>query len=81
MYRREAEKLKPPAPVYIRVKAPPGIGAVWRSSGAGERARFEPSIPAKWPRYAARGGSSYSIIAAWVKLQLDPIFFLWSTAA
>ena len=81
MYRRAAEKLKPPAPVCVRVKAPPGIGVVWRSSGAGERARFEPSIPAKWPRYAARCGSSYSIIAAWVKLQLDPIFFLWSTAA
>ena len=23
-----AEKLKPPEPVYVRVKAPPGIGAV-----------------------------------------------------
>ena len=23
---------------------------------------------------------AYSIIAAWVKLQLDPIFFLWSMA-
>jgi hypothetical protein len=26
--RREAEKLKPPKPVYVRLKAPPGIGAV-----------------------------------------------------
>jgi hypothetical protein len=26
--RRQAEKLKPPKPVYVRLKAPPGIGAV-----------------------------------------------------
>jgi hypothetical protein len=32
-YRREAEKLKPPEPVYVRVKAPPGIGAVQTLSG------------------------------------------------
>jgi hypothetical protein len=56
LYRREAKKLKPPAPVYARVKAPPGIGAVWRSSGAGERARFEPSIPAKWPDMLLNAG-------------------------
>ena len=33
MYRREAEKLKPPEPVYVRLKAPPGIGAVQTFSG------------------------------------------------
>src|SRR5882762_3886001 len=27
-YRKMAEKLKPPEPVYVRLKAPPGIGAV-----------------------------------------------------
>jgi predicted phage terminase large subunit-like protein len=32
-YRREAEKLKPPEPVYVRIKAPPGIGAVQTFSG------------------------------------------------
>jgi predicted phage terminase large subunit-like protein len=32
-YRREAEKLKPPKPVYVRIKAPPGIGAVQTFSG------------------------------------------------
>ena len=32
-YRREAEKLKPPQPVYLRIKAPPGIGAVQTFSG------------------------------------------------
>jgi hypothetical protein len=32
-YRREAEKLKPPEPVYVRIKAPPGIGAVQTLSG------------------------------------------------
>ena len=26
--RRMAEKLKPPEPVYVRIKAPPGIGSV-----------------------------------------------------
>ena len=26
--RRMAEKLKPPLPIYVRLKAPPGIGAV-----------------------------------------------------
>jgi predicted phage terminase large subunit-like protein len=33
LYRREAEKLKPPRPVYVRVKAPPGAGAVQTFSG------------------------------------------------
>jgi predicted phage terminase large subunit-like protein len=33
LYRREAEKLKPPKPVYVRIKAPPGIGAVQTFSG------------------------------------------------
>jgi hypothetical protein len=28
-----AEKLKPPKPVYVRLKAPPGIGAVQTLSG------------------------------------------------
>ena len=32
-YRREHEKLKPPEPVYIRIKAPRGIGAVQTLSG------------------------------------------------
>ena len=32
-YRREAEKLKPPEPVYVRVKAPLGIGSVQTLSG------------------------------------------------
>ena len=32
-YRRMAEKLKPPEPVYVRLKAPPGIGAVQTFSG------------------------------------------------
>jgi predicted phage terminase large subunit-like protein len=32
-YRREAEKLKPPQPLYVRIKAPPGIGAVQTLSG------------------------------------------------
>jgi hypothetical protein len=32
-YRRMGEKLKPPEPVYVRVKAPPGIGAVQTFSG------------------------------------------------
>jgi hypothetical protein len=32
-YRREAEKLKPPPPVYVRIQAPPGIGAVQTLSG------------------------------------------------
>ena len=32
-YRREAEKLKPPDPVYVRVKAPLGIGSVQTLSG------------------------------------------------
>jgi predicted phage terminase large subunit-like protein len=32
-YRREAEKLKPPPPVYVRIQAPPGIGAVQTFSG------------------------------------------------
>ena len=32
-YRRMAEKLKPPEPVYVRLKAPPGIGAVQTRSG------------------------------------------------
>ena len=32
-YRREAEKLKPPEPVYVRVKAPLGIGSVQTFSG------------------------------------------------
>jgi predicted phage terminase large subunit-like protein len=31
--RRDAEKLKPPKPVYVRIKAPPGIGAVQTFSG------------------------------------------------
>src|SRR6267154_6861443 len=31
--RRMAEKLKPPEPVYVRLKAPPGIGAVQTRSG------------------------------------------------
>ena len=31
--RRQAEKLKPPAPVYVRLEAPPGIGAVQTLSG------------------------------------------------
>jgi predicted phage terminase large subunit-like protein len=31
--RRIAEKLKPPEPVYVRLKAPPGIGAVQTFSG------------------------------------------------
>src|SRR5712672_1447843 len=33
LYRRMAEKLKPPEPVYVRLKAPPGIGAVQTRSG------------------------------------------------
>jgi len=32
-YRRMAEKLKPPEPVHVRLKAPPGIGAVQTLSG------------------------------------------------
>src|SRR5437660_3783819 len=32
-YRKMAEKLKPPEPVYVRLKAPPGIGAVQTRSG------------------------------------------------
>jgi len=32
-YREMAEKLKPPKPVYVRLKAPPGIGAVQTLSG------------------------------------------------
>jgi hypothetical protein len=31
--RRMAEKLKPPEPVYVRVKVPPGIGSVQTFSG------------------------------------------------
>ena len=31
--QREPEKRKPPRPVNVRVKAPPGIGAVQTSSG------------------------------------------------
>jgi len=31
--RIRAEKLKPPKPVYVRLKAPPGIGAVQTLSG------------------------------------------------
>jgi predicted phage terminase large subunit-like protein len=31
--RRMAEKLKPPEPVYVRLRAPPGIGAVQTLSG------------------------------------------------
>jgi hypothetical protein len=31
--RRTAEKLRPPEPVYVRLKAPPGIGAVQTLSG------------------------------------------------
>jgi hypothetical protein len=31
--RRMAEKFKPPEPVYVRVKAPPGIGSVQTFSG------------------------------------------------
>ena len=27
------EQQKPPEPVYVRVKAPPGIGSVWTLSG------------------------------------------------
>ena len=32
-HQREPEKRKPPRPVNVRVKAPPGIGAVQTSSG------------------------------------------------
>jgi predicted phage terminase large subunit-like protein len=32
-YRRMAEKLKPPEPIHVRLKAPPGIGAVQTLSG------------------------------------------------
>jgi hypothetical protein len=32
-YPREAEKLKPPEPGYVRVKVPPGIGSVQTFSG------------------------------------------------
>ena len=32
-YRKMAEKLMPPEPVYVRLKAPPGIGAVQTFSG------------------------------------------------
>jgi hypothetical protein len=32
-YRREAEKLKPQTPVYVRIKAPLGIGLVQTFSG------------------------------------------------
>ena len=32
-YRKMAEKLKPPEPVYVRLKVPPGIGAVQTFSG------------------------------------------------
>ena len=32
-YRREAERLKPPEPVYVRIKAPPAIGSVQTFSG------------------------------------------------
>jgi len=31
--RRQAEKLKPPEPVYVRLEAPPGIGSVQTFSG------------------------------------------------
>src|SRR5215510_5324751 len=31
--RRKAEQLKPPEPVYVRLKAPPGFGAVQTFSG------------------------------------------------
>ena len=30
---KNAEKLKPPKPVYVRIEAPPGIGAVQTFSG------------------------------------------------
>ncbi len=33
LYQRMAEKLRPPEPVYVRLKAPPGIGAVQTLSG------------------------------------------------
>ena len=33
LYRRMAEKLKPPEPIYVRLKVPPGIGAVQTLSG------------------------------------------------
>jgi len=32
-YRREAERLTPPEPVHVRIKAPPGIGSVQTFSG------------------------------------------------
>jgi hypothetical protein len=32
-YRKMAKKLTPPEPVYVRLKAPPGIGAVQTRSG------------------------------------------------
>jgi hypothetical protein len=32
-YREMAEKLKPPKPVYVRLKAPSGIGSVQTFSG------------------------------------------------
>ena len=31
--RRQVEKLKPPETVYVRLEAPPGIGAVQTRSG------------------------------------------------
>src|SRR4029077_8132475 len=63
--RRMAEKLKPPEPVYVRLKAPPGIGAVQTFSGRritiGEDRIVEMSeedanclIPAGWTRLAER---------------------------
>ena len=33
LYRIHPEKLKPPEPVYVRLRAPPGIGAVQTLSG------------------------------------------------
>ena len=33
LYREMAEKLKPPEPIYVRIKAPPEIGSVQTLSG------------------------------------------------
>ena len=65
--RIRAEKLKPPKPVYVRLKAPPGIGAVQTLSG--QRSTIGPDgivemseedanclIPYGWTKLADRSG-------------------------
>jgi predicted phage terminase large subunit-like protein len=66
-YRKMAEELKPPEPVYVRLKAPPGIGAVQTLSGRhitiGEDRIVEMSdedanclIPYGWTKLAESSG-------------------------